>query len=205
VDLYLVRHGETESNRERKYTGWTESPLSEQGILQAERAAQYLADKNIDALYCSDLDRALQTARIIGSASGLQPRVTSKLREIHFGRWEGMTFNEIQASWGDRINHWLDDPFRRSAPEGETLEKVCRRMQTFLDTVSRSYPDGNRVVAVSHGGSIRALLSHVMGLDPKKFWDLKIDNASVSLVKFDGFQHKLIYYNKTAHLTPDGC
>ncbi len=85
MELYLVRHGETESNKEKRYKGWTESPLSPKGISQAEKAGFFLGGKNIDGLYCSDLQRTLNTARIIGSCCGINPVASQLLREIHFG------------------------------------------------------------------------------------------------------------------------
>lgn len=200
MDLYLVRHGETESNRERRYQGWTESPLSQEGILQAEKAAHFLGRQNLSGLYCSDLNRAFHTARVIGNSSGLKPEVTPLLREINFGRWEGMTFDEIEQQWGNEIRDWLDDPFNRSAPDGETLDQVCARMKSFLDHLEAQAINGESIAAVSHGGSIRALLFYVLGMDKAGFWDLKVANASISLIRRENGRFKVAYYNRTDHL-----
>ena len=212
MELYLVRHGETESNRQKRYKGWTESSLSEKGIWQAEQAAAFLSSKGIDAVYCSDLERAQNTARFIGKRTGIIPEVTPLLREIHFGRWEGMTYNEIESSWGEEIHRWIDDPFCRSAPGGETLKTVCTRMQTFLNYLCERYINGQHIAAVSHGGSIRALLYQVMSLEPQSFWEIKIDNASVTKLRKVDNQFEVVYYNHTVHLeceaekegSPDG-
>ncbi len=200
MDIYLVRHGETESNRERRYLGWTESPLSTLGLRQAERTAYFLAGERINALYCSDLNRAFHTARVIGKSCALQPEPCSLLREIHFGQWEGLTFDEIEKAWGDRISRWLDDPYHHAAPGGESLKEVCSRMHAFLEDLNSLPSAGQRIAAVSHGGSIRALLFKVLGLDRSGFWDIKIDNASVSLIRKEGDHFKVIYYNRTHHL-----
>ncbi|MFU8795391.1 MAG: alpha-ribazole phosphatase [Dethiobacteria bacterium] len=203
MEIYLIRHGETESNLQRRYQGWTESPLSDNGLRQAEKVGFFLAEKNIEALYCSDLNRALHTARVIGAGSGIKPQITPLLREIHFGQWEGMTFDEIEAAWGAMISEWIDDPFHKAAPGGETLKEVCERMQSFLIRMQEIYPDGKRIAVVSHGGSIRALLYSVLGLDTKSFWELKIDNASVSLIRLEGGRFKVVYYNRNHHLEED--
>jgi len=200
MELYLVRHGETESNKERRYQGWTESPLSKKGIAQAEKAGFFLGGQKIEGLYCSDLQRAVNTARVIGALSGLKPEVTDLLREINFGQWEGLTYDEIEDGWGSSIRLWLDDPFNKAAPGGETLGQVCERMKNFLGRLSDQFSDGQRIVAVSHGGSIRALLYHVLDLDKKSFWDIKIDNASVSLIRKEGRYFKVVYCNRTDHL-----
>jgi len=200
MQLYLVRHGETESNKQKRYQGWMESPLSEQGLKQAEKAGLFLGGKNIDSVFCSDLQRAIHTARVIGSFCGLQPEITPMLREIHFGRWEGLTYEEIEAQWGEEVRRWFDDPFTRSAPEGETVEEVGERMLAFIEKLEANRPDCREAVVVSHGGSIRALLQHVLDLDRDSFWDLKVGNASISLVRREGSDYRVVYYNRMDHL-----
>jgi len=200
MELYLVRHGETESNKEKRYQGWMESPLSELGLKQAEKAGLFLGGKNIEGVFCSDLQRAFHTARVIGACCGLEPEVTALLREINFGLWEGLTYDEIESSWGEKIRRWFDDPFTRSAPEGETVEEVSKRMLAFLKELEAHKPACRRAVVVSHGGSIRALLQHVLGLDRESFWNLKIENASISLIRREGISYQVVYYNRVDHL-----
>ncbi len=200
----MIRHGETESNKERRYLGWSESPLSGLGLRQAEAVGNFLASQGIDELYCSDLKRALHTARVIGAGCGLKPVITPLLREIHFGQWEGLTFDEIEKEWGSAISHWLDDPFHKEAPGGESLKDVCDRMREFLTAVSEVASDGKRVVAVSHGGSIRALLYNILNLKHSAFWDIKIDNASITMVRRTGAGFTVEYYNRTHHLAGGG-
>ncbi len=200
MEIYLVRHGETESNKEKKYQGWMDSPLSAQGLVQAEKAALFLGGKKIEAVFCSDLQRALHTARVIGSSCGLVPEITPLLREINFGRWEGLTYEEIEAHWGYEVKRWFDDPFKRSAPGGETIKQVCERMVSFLDGLLASNREYRRIAAVSHGGAIRALLQHVLRLDRDNFWNLKINNASISLVRREGEKFVIAYLNRINHL-----
>ncbi len=200
MDLYLVRHGQTESNKERRYIGWSESPLTEEGIRQAEKAGFFLGRHNIGGLYSSNLKRAVHTARVVGSMTGLKPVVTPLLREINFGQWEGLTYDQIESRWGGEIRLWFDDPFNRSTPDGETLARVCARMKSFLDRVTAQVPPGSRIAAVSHGGSIRALLYHVLNVNAASFWDIKIDNASISLIRREGDGFKVVYYNRTDYL-----
>ncbi|HED24171.1 MAG TPA: histidine phosphatase family protein [Firmicutes bacterium] len=200
MELYLVRHGETESNREKRYTGWTESPLSSSGLRQAEKAGVFLAAAGIDELYCSDLQRAVATASLIGAGSGLEPLVTPLLREIHFGEWEGLTYREIEKKWGNAVREWFDDPFGRSAPGGETIEDVCRRLRTFIAHLEKSRKDGKKIALVSHGGTIRAFLYNLLALDRKSFWDMRIDNASISLLRREDGCYKIVYRNRLDHL-----
>jgi len=205
MEIYLVRHGETESNREKRYQGWTESPLSEEGVRQAEKAGLFLGPKGIDAVYCSDLKRAEHTARIIGASCGTEPVGSALLREINFGRWEGLTYNEIESQWGTQIREWLDDPFSRSAPDGETLEDVRERLCTFFGELEGWHEsckkDSSRVVLVSHGGTIRVLLYHALGLTRDQFWNLRVENASISLLSKNRNAAEVIYHNRVDHLS----
>lgn len=159
-----------------------------------------MGSQKIESLYSSDLQRAQNTARVIGALSGLKPEVNSLLREINFGQWEGLTYEEIEDGWGSEIRLWLDDPFNKSAPNGETLGEVSERMRNFLEHLTEQSRDEKRIAAVSHGGSIRALLYHVLNLDTSSFWDIKIDNASISLIRKEGDKFKVVYYNRTDYL-----
>jgi len=202
MEVYLVRHGETESNKEKRFQGWSESPLSDKGLRQAEKAGFFLGTKGIDAVYSSDLKRAVHTARIIGANCGVEPVDTPLLREINFGQWEGLTYNEIEAEWGNIIREWFDDPFCRSAPDGETLEDVRERVDSFTGKLA-GYAEnsGNqRVVLVSHGGTIRVFLYYALGLTREQFWNLKVENASLSLVHLEQGSVKVVYYNRVDHL-----
>ena len=201
MDIYLIRHGETESNKQKRYIGWSESPLSPLGRRQAEKAASYLAGEGLEARFCSDLQRAKSTANVIGAGCGLKPAATNLLREISFGQWEGLTFDQIKSGWGDAISCWLDNPFLRSAPDGETLAEVRARMSSFVKRMEEQKPGLKSIAAVSHGGSIRTLLHHVLQLDEGSFWDLKIENASVSLIRREDDCYRVIYYNRVHHLS----
>lgn len=204
MEFFLVRHGETLSNIERRYQGWTESPLSPQGLLQAEQTGFYLSGMGITALYCSDLLRAQKTAQTIGASCLLRPIVNPLLREINFGKWEGLTFAEIGATWGNVMSRWLDDPFSRAAPDGETLEKVCTRMLAFLEALTDEAPEHQRIAVVSHGGSIRVLLHHILGYRREGLWDIKVDNASISLIQKEDGLYRVIYCNRVHHLKGKG-
>ena len=89
--FYLVRHGEIESNIKKVYAGWSEEPLTERGVRQAEKAGELLKDKGIDALYCSPLRRAVQTAEIIGGIIGKTPILVKNFKEMRLGLWEGLS------------------------------------------------------------------------------------------------------------------
>jgi broad specificity phosphatase PhoE len=153
--ILLARHGETDWNLERRVQGHSDTPLNETGRAQALALAQTLEGGELEAVYSSDLVRASDTARVIADRLGLDVTVLPELRERHFGTWEGMTDEEIfnrfpaakSGSWGD----------------GETKEEMRERVLAALHRIADEHP-GGRVLVVTHGGPMRALLVEC-GLD----------------------------------------
>jgi len=170
--LLLVRHGETDWNRDRLIQGHTDVPLNENGREQSRRLAETL-DGRVDAIYSSDLSRAVETATILAARSGLAVQVEKDLREKHFGTWEGLTdavalerFPEARGgSWGD----------------GETTDEMAARVVSALREITGAHA-GKTVLVVTHGGPIRAVL-RASGVAP----DGPIGNCSlIALAAEDG-------------------
>ncbi len=161
--VILVRHGETDWNRERRAQGQADIPLNHLGLRQAEEAARRLEPVAIDAVYSSDLVRARVTAEAIAARHGLEVRLDPRLREIDQGCWQGLTGEEIRrrwpALWGEARHH-------RARPGGESPGEVRRRALEALGDIVRAHPTGT-VVVVSHGGTIRWLSAEALGLDDR--------------------------------------
>lgn len=174
--LYLVRHGETEGNRERRYIGWEDLPLNSRGEEQAQALAQSLAREPITAIYSSDLVRAKATAAPIAHAHRLPVQVDSDLREVNFGAWSGLTYAEIERIAPDRLRAWINDPEQHAPPGGESLAALRLR-------ALRAVPLRDGALVVSHGGTLRALLSHWTG---GSFWETQIPLAGVIVVEWEG-------------------
>mgnify|MGYP001347245172 CR=1 FL=1 len=153
--VYLVRHGETDWNRERRFQGHRDIPLSAAGLIQAERLAQSLKSEVFEAIYSSDLRRALQTAEIIAKEHDLPVKTLKKLRERTVGEWEGLSQEEVAArypDWRQRIAKGLHG--------AESLVELQKRMTDQLEELVRLHR-GGRILVVSHGGSINAVLAKV--------------------------------------------
>jgi broad specificity phosphatase PhoE len=146
TELLLVRHGETDWNAEGKLQGHTDRPLNDYGRRQARALADRLAGENIDAVYASDLSRARETAEIVGEKLGLTVAVDPDLREKNWGNWEGLTSDER-----------LHIEF-----EGETSEAHRDRTLSAVQRIVERHP-GERVVVVTHGGSLRRIQAAVSG------------------------------------------
>jgi broad specificity phosphatase PhoE len=149
TEILLARHGETDWNRERRVQGHTDRPLSAEGRAQAAELARALSHERLDAVYASDLARALDTARAVAEPHGLAVVALPELRERDFGSWEGLTDEEILERF----------PEARTGPWGdaETHDELAARVLAALQSIAGRHPDG-RVLVVSHGGPIHAVL-----------------------------------------------
>lgn len=185
MKLYLIRHGETEFNKHFKFIGRTDAGLSEKGLHQARAVADQLKDVNIKAVYSSDKTRAVQTAEIIAAVHGLEVNRSDCLKEIDFGRWEGLTYDEIMVKDSDLLQRWIDDPVNEAIPDGETWDDFRGRV---IDSVN-GIIDGERegcVVVVTHGGPIKLLVSYFKGEDKDVFKSFWPSPGSVYVVEVEG-------------------
>jgi 2,3-bisphosphoglycerate-dependent phosphoglycerate mutase len=154
--IWLARHGETDANAEGRVQGSIDPPLNERGREQAHELAERVAPLGIVALYTSQLQRARETAEIVGERLGLEPRVDERFRESFRGEWEGRLIAEIKAedpaAWEGSLA--IEVGFR--FPGGESLEEHAARVEAGLADVARgSLP----ALVVCHGGSIRRVLA----------------------------------------------
>jgi alpha-ribazole phosphatase len=197
--LILARHGQTDWNAQRRYQGQMDIPLNETGCQQAAALARCLADTDLDAIYASDLQRAKMTAQAIAQLHGQTVVPEPRLREMSFGVWHGLTFNEIQERETDKLTAWLADPMHVAPPEGETLAEVTARVQSALDDTLQAHPEGT-VLWVAHGGVLRVLLSLALGLEPQGHWRFQISVASLAELWFYNSGVTLTRLNDTYHL-----
>jgi broad specificity phosphatase PhoE len=146
--LLLVRHGETDWNADGRLQGQTDRPLSDFGRRQARKLAEELAGERLDAIYSSDLSRARETAEIVGERLGLPVEIDAGLREKDWGTWEGLTAVER-----DRVEF-----------VGESTQAHQARMLRALRRISERHPGEERVLVVTHGGSMRRVQTSAMGM-----------------------------------------
>lgn len=198
LHLMLVRHGETEWNAQRRYLGQTDIPLSALGRRQANLIAERLAAQEIDAVYASDLKRALQTAQVIAEKSGLEVTPEPRLRELKFGVLEGLTFDEAQEQYPEMMAAWLED-FNRPPEGAETIEIFFARIVSLLDELKQKHEE-QVVLLVAHGGPLSEILRVVLGLSREKRWYLEMENASLSEVLIAENYVSLKRLNDTCHL-----
>lgn len=200
LTLYLVRHGVTDWNREERLQGHTDVPLSDEGTAQARLLRRRLGATEIDAVWSSDLLRAVQTAEAIAQPHGLQVTRTAALRESGLGDWEGLTVAEIIARGDESLwNAYRRDATANRPPGGERLESVWERLAGCLVDIRECHMSGN-IVVVGHGGSLRAIISQAVGGDIDVMRRFRLDNASLTIVEFAGQRSWLRLLNDTCHL-----
>lgn len=157
--ILLVRHGETDWNRERRFQGHADTPLNETGRSQARALADLLSGHRFHAVYTSPLRRASETASIVSARFALEARELEALREIDVGDWQGLTVEEVHTRFPQR----LDRAWRSGWPNGETHADLAARVLPALLELARAHR-GERVLGVTHAGPIRAALAAATGL-----------------------------------------
>jgi alpha-ribazole phosphatase len=202
----LIRHGESVWNGERRIQGSQDPDLSPRGRRQSDLLVARLRthlSKRVTAVYTSPLRRAAETAERIGGALNLPTVSEPDFREMCLGRWEGMTVSQIQAAFPGTYERWLQDPLAFPAPGGERLEAFARRVVGAFERMQAALP-GADLIVVSHGGVIKALLCHVLGLDMRSLFRIKQDNTAMNHVEVNAEVRRVLLVNDTCHLSEAG-
>jgi broad specificity phosphatase PhoE len=180
--LLLVRHGETEWNKEGRYHGVTDVELSKVGLEQARRLSQRLAKEKPDALYSSPLKRAMQTAQQIAEVHNMSIVPRDELRELNLGDFEGKRFRGAGDEGRPLEAAWEVGNVDFTPPGGETLYQLHDRVAGFLSALGVRHSE-RTVLIVSHGGTLRVMICHLMGIELKYWWRLRIESGALSIVE----------------------
>ena len=197
--LLLVRHGITESNSARKFVGYSDVELSTAGYRQVEQLRERLVDDKIDAVYSSDLRRALVTAEVISSGHKVDIVTCPELREVNYGNVEGLTFEEISRLYPEVAESLTNFSLRLKFPGGEDFEGFIERASKFLDKLKRHTPSQTMLI-VSHGGPLRVLVCCLLGIDLGHWRQIRLDNASLSIMETSSQGTIVSLLNDTSHL-----
>jgi 2,3-bisphosphoglycerate-dependent phosphoglycerate mutase len=193
LDLWLIRHGETAWNAEGRIQGHMDSPLSDLGVRQAKALRARLSTKKFDAVYSSDSGRAIQTANIVFPRQNLC--LDARLREMHYSILEGRTRAEFGVDEEKHYAEYKRDPYNWRTPGGENWQDLFVRVDAWM----KSLPEDGKVVAVTHGGVVRAALCLMVGYPKSYEWNARIDNASITRFYISPKQKVLLTFNDAAH------
>lgn len=199
--VYLVRHGETAWNRERRWQGRRDLPLTRLGEAQARAVGRRLATlEGPTVLYASPLARAWQTAVLVGRACALEPQPLEALQEVDVGSWEGITAAEAADRYPEGHGRWLAGG--TGWTDGETYAAMAERVVTGLGEVAERHPAASeRVVIVTHGGPIRAIACHAVGLTSEgRRLFANGPNGSITVVDVQPERWVVVAYNDAGHV-----
>ena len=205
MKIYIVRHGETEANKNGLLQGWSDTPLSDLGVKLAEYTGEGLKDIKFDAVFSSPLKRAYDTAQIImnkNNFNNINIQTDNRLKELSMGDWEGKCIKGEKAELPlNKIKLFFENPFLLEAfPNGEDARMVCKRTQDFLNDLVTNHNYENVLIA-THGFATRAILNF-MYEDKENFWQGNVPlNCSVNIIEykngdFNFLEKDKIYYSK---------
>lgn len=186
MEMWLVRHGQTNWNVEGRWQGQTPAapPLNATGLAQAEALAAQLDGAQFAALYSSDLTRARQTAEIIARRAGLPVAFDARLREVALGDWEGLLGSDVAARYSRELEERRRDPVRSRPPNGETVEELATRLSAALGEIAARHAGAPRVLVVTHGLAMATTLCLARDLPLHQVFDHLPENAQPAIVRW---------------------
>lgn len=197
--LILVRHGETAWNADLRFQGQSDIELSERGKEQARLTAGRLAGERINAAYASDLCRCSETARLILEGRDVPLELRPELREMNFGEWEGLTFEQINAHSPGAIQRMRSDLGTFRAPAGEAWSELDARVGGFLEEALARHPY-DAVLIAGHTNPLRALIIRLLGGGVDGSFRFYLYNCSVSIFEVNSTEASMLVMNDTCHI-----
>ena len=198
--IVLVRHGETAWNAAQRIQGHYDEPLNERGRWQAARAGEALRGEGLAHVYSSDLARARETAEALARASGVARVLTHEaLRERAFGRFEGLTYAEVEERWPEDVRRWRSREPGFAPGGGETIEAFYARCVSCAGEIASRHP-GEAVALVAHGGVLDCLYRAAARVDLRAPRTWQLGNATVNRLLWNGEGFVLVGWNDDAHL-----
>lgn len=193
--LLLVRHGETDFNRNGIIQGHIDTPLNDRGRNETAALAGTLSTYATGAIYASPLQRAFETARILSNGKGPGIIRVPGLMEFNFGKWEGRNFNDIIAEYPEEWHTWKESWKNAEIPGGETFAAFTGRVLASVNEIIQTH-EGETVLVATHGGPIRAILAHyICGDCVEGYWKFHIDNSSLTELEFHNYGAVLKKFN----------
>ena len=197
--IILVRHGQTEWNREERFRGIVDVPLNATGWAQARAVGSRLSDYPIAAVYTSPLSRARDTARAIAERLSLPVRDMRGLKDIDYGMWAGLSVAEVEQRYPDLLAAWYAKPHTTRPPGGESLGELRKRSMKAVQEVIVQHQD-DTVVLVGHVTLNRVVCCAILGLDDSHFWRVRQQNACINIFEHHDGRFDIVTLNDTCHL-----
>lgn len=197
--IFLVRHGLTDWNIEKRFQGTLDIPLNHDGVFQAQTAALRCKELKLERIYHSTLARAAQTAQIIADASGTPLIPNSGFNEVSLGVFQGLNHPQAREKYPEAYERYFADRIHAAPPEGESLYQVQQRALKALGNVEQDAAGCARIAVVSHGALLKSLLAAIAGIPLEQFANFDVSNGSISVVESSPGSRRLITLNSMAH------
>ena len=197
--IFLIRHGETEWNKQNILQGKSDIKLSPEGIHQAQLLAEHAPFQHVHAVYSSDLIRAVNTAEILAKKFNLPVIKMPELREMNFGDWEGVPMRVLAFGQIKGFDKFFTAPERCHPPHGETFLECQARVMIGIREILANH-EGQNVIVVSHGAAIRLILGAALDMPLHKIWAISQFNMALNVLRVDDGEFTVELLNSTMHL-----
>ncbi len=184
--FFFLRHGDTiDEESSRVFKGTADIPLSEKGVEKLKKASQFLKRFHFDHIYTSALSRCVESGKIIAEPHKIETKIVSEFNEIHFGIWEGKSFEEVETEYPVQFSKWRKNPDMHTPPNGESLiEAQKRSMNIFNEMIQRHR--GRNIVIISHAGILRLILASLLGMKLSTLFRISQDYGCINVVDIYG-------------------
>ena len=196
--LILIRHGETDHNRQQLVQGQSDGDLNKLGRAQARAVAEALKGEGVDAIYTSPLRRALEVARAINGPHGVELCTLDGLKELNAGEFDGLTLEDMIARYQGLMAESGQDAAEVRLPGGESISDLQERAWAAVEGILKE--EHSSVVVVAHNLALICIIARALGLDISRSLRLSLDLASISILEFDDRLPRLVLFNDTCHL-----
>lgn len=195
MNLYFVRHGETECNKSKLYYGNLDVSISEIGFMQAKKSSKMLENISFNRAYVSEMKRARQTAEIILDKKECSIIEDSRINERNFGAFEGKSYNEIKETYPKEWKVWCEDWKNTVPPNGESYIQFYGKIKDFMDSVLQLKDDN--ILIVTHSGVIKSVYCYILDNNLDFFWKFNSKNGDITLIKYE---YGNIYIDSICHV-----
>ena len=202
--IFLIRHGETNWNKEGRFQGQIDIPLNTNGKEQARKTHNYLKEINFNKAFSSSMSRPFETAQIIlQKIQNLEIIKIESLKEISHGLWEGKLEEEIKIEWPYLLKNWHENPEEVIMPKGESIKDVSERSVKAFKEICLSQDDNDITLVVAHDAVNKTLICDILGLDYSNIWMIKQGNGGITVIDIfndPDKDHVISAMNITSHL-----
>ena len=183
MNIYLLRHGQTEENRRGTYYGDLDIDLNAIGISQGNKAKDYFSDIKLDRVYVSDKKRTLEMAKLVLGQAEMKVIQDNRINETNFGDFEGKTYEEIKTLYPEECVLWQNNWMEFVPPSGESYIELCKRVKSFMEDIKKLESDN--ILICTHSGVMRAIYCYVMNENIELFWKFGCKNGDISVIKYE--------------------